>query len=60
MQFLCNFMFSYQIYLHLYNFLPLKEIIGDLPIVSNNDKLLAKLNSGTLRIIDTMRLMSLF
>ena len=34
--------------------------IGDLPEVSNNHKLLAKFHSGTLRIVDTMRLMSLF
>ena len=33
---------------------------GELPAVSNNDKWLAKFNSGTLRITDTMRLMSLF
>ena len=38
----------------------LKEIVGDLPVVSNNHRLLAKFHSGTLRIMDTMRLMSLF
>ena len=35
----------------------LEEIIGDLPAVSNNQKLLAKFHSGILRI---MRLISLF
>ena len=34
--------------------------IGALRVVSFNDKLLAKFHSGTLSIIDTMRLMSLF
>ena len=38
----------------------LREIIGDLPIVPNNHKFLAKFHSGTLRITDPMRLMSLF
>ena len=38
----------------------LEEIIGDLPEVSNNHKLLAKFHSGTLKIMDTMKLMSLF
>ena len=37
----------------------LTEIIGDLQIVSNNNKCLAKFHSGTLRIIDTMRIMPL-
>ena len=61
MQLLCNFMFSCKIYFHLCKpSLLLQEIIGDLPIVSNNDRFLAKFHSGTLRIIDTMRLMPLF
>ena len=38
----------------------LQEIIGDLPIDSNNDKFLTKFYSGTSRIIDTMMLMSFF
>ena len=33
---------------------------GDLPIVPDNHKVLAKFHSGTLRITDPMRLMSLF
>ena len=33
---------------------------GDLPIVPDNHKFLAKFHSGTLRITDPMRLMSLF
>ena len=37
----------------------LQEIIGDLPAVNNNDKFLVKFRSGTLRIIDTVKLMSL-
>ena len=37
-----------------------KKIIDDLPVVSNNDKLLAEFHSGILTIIETMRLMSLF
>ena len=36
------------------------KTIGDHPVVSNNHKLLAKFHSGTLRIMDTMKLMSLF
>ena len=32
----------------------------DLPVVSNSHKLLAEFHSGTLRIMDTMRLISLF
>ena len=35
-------------------------MIGGLPAVNNNQKLLAKFHSGTLRMIDTMRLISLF
>ena len=35
-------------------------MIGDLRVVSNDHKLFAKLHSGTLKITDTMRLMSLF
>ena len=38
----------------------LEEIIGDLSVVSNNHKFPRKFHSGTLRIVDTMRLMSLF
>ena len=38
----------------------LREIIGDLPIVPDNHKFLAKFHSGILRITDPMRLMSLF
>ena len=38
----------------------LGEIIGDLPIVHDNHKFLAKFHSGTLRITDAMRLISLF
>ena len=38
----------------------MQEITGDLPIVSSNDKFLTKFHSGTLRIIDTMILMSVF
>ena len=38
----------------------LQEIIGDLPVVTDNNKFLAKFHSGTLRTTDTMRLMSLF
>ena len=37
----------------------LQEIIGDLPAVNNNDKFLVKFRSGTLRIIGTVKLMSL-
>ena len=37
-----------------------KCLIGDLPVVGDNHKLLSKFHSGTLRIMDTMRLMSLF
>ena len=36
------------------------EIIVDLPVESNNHKLLATFHSNTPSIIDTMRLMSLF
>ena len=35
-------------------------LIGDLPKASNNDKMLAKFHFGTLGIMDTMRLMTLF
>ena len=38
----------------------LQEIIGYRPVVSNNEYLLGKFYSGTLRIMDTMRQMSLF
>ena len=38
----------------------LLEIIGDLPIVLDNHKFLAKFHSSILRITDPMRLMSLF
>ena len=38
----------------------LLEIIDDLPVESNDHKLLATFHSGTPSIIDTMRLMSLF
>ena len=37
-----------------------QEIIGDLPVVSDNYKFLGKFHSGTLRIMDTMRIMSHF
>ena len=40
--------------------LTVQEIIGNLPVVNNNQKLLAKFHFGTLRIIGTMRLLSLF
>ena len=36
------------------------EIIGDLPVESNNHNFLATLHSGTPSIISTMRIMSLF
>ena len=36
-----------------------QEVIGHLPVESNNNKLLAKVLSDTLMITDTMRLMSL-
>ena len=36
------------------------RMIGDLPVVSNNHKLFTNFHSGTLRIIDTMRLLFLF
>ena len=38
----------------------LEEIIGDLPVASNIHKFLGKFHSGTLRFVDTMRLISLF
>ena len=61
MQPFCNFILLYQIHLHLFGQPELlQDILGYLPVVSNNDKLLAKFYSGTLRIMDTMRLMSLF
>ena len=54
-------MLSDQIYRHLYNRPKLfQEIIGDLSITSNNDEFLVKCHSGTLRIIDTIILRSLF
>ena len=58
MQFLCNLMLSYR----NKNNRPqmLQEIIGDAPVVSKNHKLLSKVHFGTLRIMDTMRLMSLY
>ena len=37
----------------------LQEMIVDLPAISHNRKLLAKFHSVTLRIMDTMRMMSL-
>ena len=37
----------------------LQKLIGDVLVVSNNDKLLAKFHSGTFSIMDTMKLMSL-
>ena len=37
-----------------------REIIDDLPVFSHNHKLLANFHSGTLRIMDTMGLKSLF
>ena len=53
-------MLPYQISLHLYTrSWTSKEIIGDPVVVSNNHNLFAKFDSGALRIIDTMRLMSL-
>ena len=36
------------------------NIIGDVQIVSDNHKFLAKFHSGALRITDPMRLVSLF
>ena len=36
------------------------RFVGDLPTVSNNQKLLAKFHSATLRIMDTMKPMLLF
>ena len=36
------------------------RIIGDRPIVPDNHKFLEKFRSGTLRVTDPMRLMSLF
>ena len=38
----------------------LEEIIGDFPLGSNNNKLLAKFCSGKLRMMDTIRLIWLF
>ena len=61
MQFLWNFLLSHQIYPNFYTRPQmLWEIIGDLPIVPNNHKFLAKFHSDILRITDPMRLMSLF
>ena len=50
------YVISQDIYTNLYN-LPqmFLEIIGSLPGVSNNNKLLAKFHPGTLRIMDTMQ-----
>ena len=36
------------------------DTIGDLPVASDNHKLIAKCHPGILRIMDTMRLMPLF
>ena len=38
----------------------LKVKFDDAPAVSNNDKLLAKFHSGTLRMMDTLRPMWVF
>ena len=38
----------------------LQEIMGDPPVVTMDHKLPAQFHSGTLKIMDTMRLMSLF
>ena len=40
--------------------LTVRRNLSDLPAVSTNDKLLAKFHSGTLKIINTMRLTSPF
>ena len=52
-----QFMLSYSISI-IQPVLNVIRNIGDLPVVSNNHKLIAKLHSGILCIIDTMRLMS--
>ena len=38
----------------------IQETIGNLPVASKNDKLLAKFHSGTSRVTDSMKLLSLF